>query len=82
MERRSKPPLRKKRKHRIAPNSMKKWHGSWSNRATARGETATLDDIKSLAEFGDELRNFAKIIAIVGIAHDDKFPASGGYSMD
>ena len=54
---------------------MKKRHGA-SPYDTATGrKTAPLDDVESFTQFLHELWSLQKIIAVVSIAHDDKFPS-------
>src|SRR4030095_8194608 len=76
MQRRLKPPTCQKREHRIAPPSMQPWHSARPYDTATGREPAPLDDVESFAEFLHELWNFEKIIAVVGIAHDDIFPSS------
>src|SRR5499426_1711347 len=56
---------------------MKKRHGARLYDPTTRREPAPLDDIESFAKFFHELWSLQKIIAVIGIAHDDKLSPRG-----
>jgi len=70
-----------KGKHRVAQNPVEKWHCSGEDRSATRRKTATLHEIKSLAQFGNESWNLQKVVTVVSIAHDDKFATRRGYSV-
>ena len=56
---------------------MQNRHRSGHDLATPRWQTASLHQVVSFAQFSQESGNFQKIIAAVGVTHDDEFAASG-----
>src|ERR1022692_3923873 len=56
---------------------MQERHSAGLDTAATGGKAASLDEIETLAEFGDKVGNLSKIVGIISIAHDDK-AATGG----
>ncbi len=80
MKRHVKPPAGQECKEWIAAYSVEKRHRTRTDSAAARRPPTTLDQIETFAQFRHKIWNFVKVIAIVGIAHDDQASISRGYS--
>ena len=63
------------REHRIAQPAMQPGHGARFHRAAAGRQPATLHQVVSLSQLGDELRDVAEVVAVVRVAHDHVAPA-------
>src|SRR5438094_2426213 len=55
---------------------MRKTHGARDDPAAASRQTTPLNQIESLPEFGDKIRDFEEVITVVRVAHDDERSAS------
>src|SRR5277367_4023559 len=71
------PALRHRRKDRIAEPAVQYRHRSRHHLAAARRQAASLYQVVSFAQFFQEPGNLQKIVAAVGVTHDDEFAASG-----
>jgi hypothetical protein len=60
----------------ITPPSVKERHGSGPDRSATAGEPAPLDQVCPHMEFLHETGHLQKVIAVIGITHDDIATAS------
>src|ERR1035441_4979873 len=74
------PPPGQQGKHGIAPPAMQERHCARQNATPARAQAATLDQLRSLSKLSNKLGDLAKIIAIVGITHQDPPAVRGFYA--
>ena len=78
MDGRPEPPPGDARQHRVAPPAMQKRHGVGQHCAAPRRQAAALDQVKPGPQLVHKLGNLQKVIAAVGIAHNDKPAPRGG----
>src|SRR5258708_30286486 len=72
-----KPPLGHLRENRIADPTVQDGHRSGHYLATAGRQPASLYQVVAFTQFFQESGNLQKVIATVGIAHDDEFTPRG-----
>ena len=60
------------REKRVSQPAMKEGHGAGHDPPAAAGQAATLYQVVARPQLFDELGDFAKIVAVVGVAHDDE----------
>ena len=68
---RLKPVSHHRRKHRVTPPAVQERHRSGHYFSSPGRQPASLHEIVTFAQLLDEPRHLEKIVAVVGIAHDD-----------
>ena len=70
------------RQHGIADPAVFPGHRAGRNGATAHRQPAAHDEFVTSLKFFDEAVDVGKIIAIIGVAHNDPFAGSGAGAAD
>src|SRR5262249_17451428 len=69
-----------KRKERIAKPPMEQRHRAWHHPAASGRKPATLNQVEAFPKLVHELGDLPKIVAIVGVPHDDELPPRSRYA--